>query len=278
LLGGAGTSLVLLVPLLLEQLSDLQARLPTIWTNVSDLINQFGARLQENAGVSFDTNSVLQSSMTKVKEWGASTILSSASTLMQIGMALFLIPLITFFLLRDYQGVRNKIMSWLPNNGFELGWLIYYKVTIQLQRYLRGVMLQSTIIALVASIGFYLIGVEMAILFGFLTGIFNLIPYVGPLLALIPPLLISLGAENFDIVVVVGIPCVILLVQLIDNLIVIPSVIASTVNLHPLIVLLGIVIFGAVFGFIGMLIAIPVMSASKIIFNALLYGLQGNQV
>ena len=197
--------------------------------------------------------------------------------MMQVAMALFLVPLITFFLLRDYRNMRNRIIGWLPNSAFELGWLIYHAVARQLQQYLRGVMMQSGIVAAFASLGFYIGGVDMALLFGVLTGLFNLIPYVGPPLAMIPPILVTLGAPEIDSMALISIPIVVLAAQLLDNLVIVPTLIANTVNLHPLVVLLGIIIFGAVFGFVGMLIAIPAMAVSKIVFTSLVFGLSGEE-
>jgi len=270
-------SVILLFPLMLEQITELQNRLPVIWQKLSSFIDAFGRALRESMGVEFDTEKVIKRSLENIQSTGASLVVSSAGTMMQFAMALFLVPLITYFLLKDFTKMRNRIMGWLPNSMFELSWIIYHGVAHQLQNYLRGVMIQSCIVALVASVGFYFIGVDLAFLFGVLTGIFNLIPYIGPPLAMIPPLIITLGNTEMEPMILIGIPIVVLVAQLVDNLIVVPTVIANTVNLHPLIVLLGIIIFGAVFGFIGMLIAIPVMAVSKIVFNSLLYGLQGTE-
>ncbi|MDH5547540.1 MAG: AI-2E family transporter [Gammaproteobacteria bacterium] len=269
-------SVVLLFPLLLEQIQELQTRLPLMWQKLSAFVDAFGKALRASMGVEFDTEKVIKRTLENIQSTGASIVVSSAGTMMQVAMALFLVPLITFFLLRDYRNMRNRFMGWLPNAGFELGWLIYHAVARQLQQYLRGVMLQSSIIAVFASIGFYLIGVDMAFLFGVLTGLFNLIPYIGPPLAIIPPLLVSLGGDEVTTLMMVGIPVVVLAAQLLDNLVIVPTLIANTVNLHPLVVLLGIIIFGALFGFIGMLIAIPFMAVSNIIFASLVFGLQGS--
>jgi len=271
-------SVIILIPLLIDQIQQLQDRLPLLWDKTSLFIDNFSKTIQDNLGISFNTQTVVQRVLANIQSSGAAIVLSSAGIMMQITMAIFLVPLITFFLLRDFHSIRNNLMSWLPNRRFELGWLIYHGVTQQMQNYLRGVMIQSTIIAIFASIGFYFINLEMAFLFGILTGLFNLIPYVGPPMAMIAPLIVSLGAEQVDTITLIGIPMVILAAQLIDNLIIVPTLIANTVNLHPLMVLLGIIVFGAFFGFIGMLVAIPVMAISKIVFTSLINGLSVKEI
>lgn len=268
-------SLFILAPLLLEQITEFQHRIPILWNTVSDQINNLGIWLSNKTGVSIDPQSMISSALNDVQNLTTSALLGSANLMLQLATGLILVPIICFFLLKDYRSFRYKVMSWLPNRGFELGWLIYYRVTKQLQRYLRGVMIQSTIIAVITTIGFFIIDIEMAVLFGSLTGLLNLIPYVGPLLAMLPPLFLTLGSGSLDPFMISGIIAVILSAQFIDNLVIVPSFIASTVNLHPLTTILGIIIFGYLFGFLGMLIAIPVMAISKILFISLLLGLHG---
>jgi len=213
----------------------------------------------------------------KIQAWGTSTALSSAGFIVDMVVVLLLVPVVTFFLLRDYESLRNKMMGWLPNRGFELGCLIYYRVTAQLQKYIRGVLIQSGIVALITSIGFYFVGVEMAVTFGILAGLFNLIPYVGPVLAIVPPAIMLLGS-GADLFSIVGVAGVVVIAQVFDNLVTIPLFIANTVGLHALVVLLGVIVFGYFFGFVGMLIAIPALAVSKIIFMGFLKGLHGEVI
>ncbi len=269
------TALVLLFPHMVVQLGELQERLPVVWSKISGLMTHVSDLLRQSLGIAFDSEKLLRERLTTVESWGSDFLVSTAGAIMQIAMTMLLVPLIAFFLLRDYRGMRNRVMSWLPNRSFELAWMIYYRVARQLQNYLRGIMLQSGIIAIVAGIGFWIAGVEMPVLFGTLTGLLNLIPYVGPVLALVPPLFVTLGAPEASMTQIVGIFTTMGIAQIVDNVFVVPAVIAGTVDLHPLAVLFGIVIFGYLFGFIGMLAAIPIMSASKILYLGLFYGLQG---
>jgi predicted PurR-regulated permease PerM len=263
---------ILLFPVLFDQLSSLQEKLPVIWHELLRQTHSVAGFLNKKFNFDIDINNFSENLVEKIQTWGTSTALSSAGIVVDFFVVILLIPIVTFFLMRDYEGLRNRMLGWLPNRSFELGCLMYYKVTEQLQKYIRGVLIQSGIVAVITTIGFYFVGVEMAIIFGILAGLFNMIPYVGPILAIVPPVLMLLGsgADVFSIVAVIS---VVLAAQLFDNLVTIPVFIANTVGLHALVVLLGVIVFGYFFGFIGMLIAIPVLATSKIVFMGFLHGL-----
>ncbi|MDH5407850.1 MAG: AI-2E family transporter [Gammaproteobacteria bacterium] len=265
--------LALGVPLMLDQWEWLQSRLPVIAAQIAKLMDMFGGSLVHMSGMQMDT-SLGDRWQADVKNWSADAVVSSAGIMMTSAMSLVLIPLITFFLLRDYRKMRNTLIDWLPNSAYELGWLIYFRVAKRLQRYIRSVALQSCIVAVVTTTGFYLIGLDTSVLFGSLAGLLNLIPYIGPLLSLVPPMLATLGTGSLDIFMMLSILLVIMSAQIIDNVIVIPNLIAHTVDLHPMLVLLGVVVFGYLFGFVGMLIAIPLLTSSKIILTGLINGLR----
>jgi predicted PurR-regulated permease PerM len=161
------------------------------------------------------------------------------------------------------------MMNWLPNTSFELGWLIYHRVSQQLQAYTRGVMIQSITMSLVCMIGFSLIGLDIPILLGAITGILNLVPYVGPVISILLSLLVASAMTPFDPSLLYLGVLVIIMAQVIDNVVVIPAVIANAVNLHPVQVILGIIIFGSLFGTLGVVLAIPAIATAKIIFNNL---------
>jgi len=110
-------------------------------------------------------------------------------------------------------------------------------------------------------------------LLGILAGVFNLIPYVGPLLALVAPVLVALSMSNDPALVVAAIS-VIAVGQLVDNLLVVPTVLARAANLHPLVALLAIIVAGNLFGLMGMVFALPVLASSRIIYTGVYRELQ----
>lgn len=266
-----GVSIVF--PMLAEQLLVLQTKMPKLW----DFINDFSIQIRDlltSYGLNFDPNAITKPIMNMSSAWGKDAVIRLSNLLIDMTVTVILVPLFTFFLIRDYKGLRNKALDLLPNTSFELGWLIYYRVAKKLQEYIRGIMMQSGIMAIVTAIGFYFVGLESPVLLGTIAGLLNLIPYVGPLLAMIPPIIIALGAPAFDPVLIAAAISVIIAAQLIDNILVVPAVIANAVNLHPITVIVGIIIFGNFFGFIGMIVAIPALATSNIIMSGLRHGLK----
>lgn len=274
----ASLAIALLMPQLSAQLVDLQQQLPQVWKTLLDFAQQSSQFMAQSIGISLETDNILQPFFDQANEWGKTALVEGSNLIISFTILMVLVPIFTFFLIRDYRSMRNHLLDMLPNSSFELGWLIYHRVAHQLQEYIRGIMIQSGIMSIMATTGFYLIGLDSPILLGLVAGILNLIPYVGPLLAMVLPVLLALGHAPLELWLVGAAIGVILIAQIIDNVLVIPSVIANAVNLHPVIVIAGIIIFGNMFGFIGMVVAIPVISTANIIFRALLQGLKQGQM
>ena len=257
------------LPQLFAQVAVLKSKLPFIFSQLEQFITLYSDRLGAFLGVDFNPSDILLSVLSRSTSMGNTLLVTVSEQVFAITLSMILVPLLTYFILKDYKPLRNRVLNWLPNARFELGWLIYLRVTRQLQAYTRGVMIQSLIMAVVASIGYLVVGLEMPILLGVLTGLLNLIPYIGPLISMLLAALVAAAMTPFEptkIYLGVG---VVLLAQVVDNVVVIPSVIANAVDLHPVLVILGIIIFGNLFGTLGVILAIPALAAAKILFRIL---------
>jgi len=257
------------LPQLLGQVSILKSKLPLIFSQFEHFLTVYSQKLGGFIGVDFNVSDILISLLSQSSSLGNTVLVSVSEQVFAITLSLILVPLLTYFILKDYKSLRNKMMNWLPNSSFELGWMIYYRVTCQLQLYIRGVMIQSLIMAVVSSIGFYLIGLDIPVLLGTLTGLLNLVPYIGPLISMLLAVLVASAMTPFEPSIIYLSIAVIIAAQVIDNVIVIPSVIANAVDLHPVLVIVGILIFGNLFGTIGVILAIPALATAKIIYTNL---------
>jgi predicted PurR-regulated permease PerM len=175
-----------------------------------------------------------------------------------------IIPFAIFFILKDGRKLKKNLFAMVPNKYFEMSLNLFHKVDLQLGGYLRGQFLDALIIGLLSIIALWILGVDYYVLIGIFAGLANMIPYVGPISGMIVAGLVVLmnGGSGHDIVWVVG---AFAIIQLIDNILVQPLVLAKSVNLHPLVIIFAIITGSQFFGLIGMLVAIPVTGILKVI-------------
>ncbi|NDY41919.1 AI-2E family transporter [Dissulfurirhabdus thermomarina] len=273
-LAGAAGVLVLALPHLAGQMVRLEERLPEVWRSVAAAVAGLRGWLRAVAGVDLPPGVLGHGAASLDASWERVAGLARAAAL-QLVRTLLLAPLLLFFLLRDLRRLRSRLLGLLPNRAFELGWHIYARVARRLQRYVRGVLVQCTVMALVASAGFLLVGLDMAVFFGTLAGILNVVPYLGPLLAAAFPAVFVLSAPHPDYPLLAGIVGVVLGAQALDSAVVIPAFIAGVADLHPVTVVVGIVLVGSFFGLAGMVVAVPLLFTAKILFEGLLEGFGG---
>ncbi len=184
---------------------------------------------------------------------------------MRLGALLVLVPLFSFFFLRDGHRLLRGCISLLPNRYFEMAHDLSFLISGQLAQFIRGRIIEAFIVGLVVAVGLSLTDIRYAPLLGLFAGVTNLIPYIGPLIGMVPGILIALadlgpGGQFWWIVIVY----VLIAQVLVDNFILIPVLISRVSNLHPLAVILAIIMGGQLFGVVGMIIGVPVASIIKI--------------
>ncbi|NCN10882.1 MAG: AI-2E family transporter [Leptospira sp.] len=191
------------------------------------------------------------------------TVDSIIDSIPNIVTYLLITPLISFFLLLDANSIYKSFVSIVPNRYFEMTLMITHKINEQITGYLKGLILQSTIIAIIGSIGFYVVDLKFFVVFGIFLGFANIIPYLGPVVGMIPPAIFALISGG-SLESVYPVAAVVLTCQLVDNILVQPTVIAKSASLHPILVLIGITVGGNLLGIWGMLLAIPILSVLKV--------------
>ena len=134
--------------------------------------------------------------------------------------------------------------------------------------YIRGQLVDATFMAVVVSISLSLVGIRYAIVIGILTGIGNLIPYVGPFVAYGSTILVSLLRWNPRKLIIALI--VLFIIQTIDGNVINPKFLSNAIKIHPLLVIASLIIGSAIGGFLGMLLAVPCGALAKIYFEKLI--------
>jgi len=195
------------------------------------------------------------------------------STVGNIGMGLASVLFISFFILKERSSFSIAFKNILPVNQKEKVLNSVEKINEMLSKYFLGLLLQLFIILVLYFIVFLIFGVENALIIALLCAVFNIVPYVGPIIAtfvagiLIMISSIGTGADFASetlpttIYVLIGM----FIVQLIDNNVSSPLIFSKSTNSHPLEVFLVILIAGILFGITGMIIAVPFYTSLKVI-------------
>lgn len=185
-------------------------------------------------------------------------------------VTLFSVTFISFFFLKDKDMFKNLILVLSPTRYEDEVRRIMHESKQLLSRYFIGVIVQLSIIIALVGIGMSIIGVQNALLIGFIAGLFNIIPYVGPLVGgglgiLIGVTTGAVGADFAGILPIVGkMMIVYAAVQALDNLVFQPIIFSKSVKAHPIEIFVVIMVAGNVSGVVGMIVAIPVYTILRI--------------
>ena len=193
-------------------------------------------------------------------------------------------PLVFIFILLDNGQILQFFMRLVPNRYFELAYSVVGNVDEALGKYIRGTLIECALVGISLVVGFYLCGFELqvSILIGIIGGLTNAIPFVGTAIACVLSAGYALIAENINplipfvnldnlMLVAIG---VVMLVHLLDNAIFQPLVVGKLVNLHPIVVVLGVFGGSMMFGFAGLILAIPTIVIFLVVTKTFFTGLQ----
>lgn len=166
------------------------------------------------------------------------------------------IPFMMFFFLKDGREMKKALVSMVPNRYFEFTLDLLYKMDLQLGNYLRGQFVDAVVFGVMSIGALWALGVNYFVFLGVFAGLANLIPYVGPIAGVIPAAAVAvLGSGDLNSATPVIIAYFVL--KLVDDFAVAPYVVASSVEMHPVLVLIAIMVGGELFGILGMLLAVP---------------------
>ncbi|AIS52331.1 hypothetical protein TKV_c11600 [Thermoanaerobacter kivui] len=186
----------------------------------------------------------------------------SAMTLLKDLVDIIVIPIVTFYLLKDKDVFKKEIERLVPQKYSFKFFNILRKIDKILSKYIRAQIYISIFVAIFTMIGLSLIKVKYAFLIGLLAGILNIIPYVGPILSVIPAVLIGLLdslTKGFWALII----C--LVVQQIENAFITPKVMSDSVGLHPVTVIFSLIAGEELFGIWGLLLSVPIVAMIKAI-------------
>ncbi|HEX7326953.1 MAG TPA: AI-2E family transporter [Casimicrobiaceae bacterium] len=253
---------LVLVPLVQAEVSTATARLPDLFSQFTDSVAPW---LQEKLGITLSLDfASLKTFITENAQEAKNlslTVLSGVKTgsaiLLSVLLNLALIPVVMFYLLRDWNMIIDRLDDLVPHRWRARLRVILGEVDGVLGEFLHGQLLVMVALAAYYAIGLTIAGLSRGLAIGILTGLLVFIPYVGFGLGLILGVLAAMlewhGWPGFIAVLAVyGIG------QLLESYILVPFLVGDRIGLHPLAVIFALLAFGQAFGFVGVLMALPV--------------------
>jgi len=262
--------LIIIVPLLASQLTDFIAKLPEYLTQLQSLITSFDPQwIERRFGVKAEglregLNSLLTSGfgfLTTVFQ----SIWSSGMALVSIASLFVVTPVVAFYMLLDWDRMIETVDSWVPREHVETVRQIATDINSATAGFVRGQGTLCLILGLFYAVGLTLTGLKFGVLIGLFAGLISFIPYVGSLAGLV--LSVGLAFVQFwpDWIWVGAVAGVFFAGQFLEGNILQPRLVGKSVGLHPVWLMFALFAFGALFGFVGLLIAVPASAAIAVL-------------
>lgn len=257
-----------IIPLLSEQINDLATTLPNVIDAMRNLITKVFDKLGRIDN--FDTDNMKLEIFRKIEEYGVNITRELPTIMVNIvktafsGAGTILVGLIIgFYLLISFDNVSDNLISLLPKRFRRDTKELTNETNTILRNFVKGALIDSFIVFMVSSLGFFLVGLKSPLLFGLFCGITNVIPYAGPYIGGAPAVIIGLSqGSTVGILTLV----VIVVVQTLEGNFLQPIIMSKTTKLHPVTIMLGLLLFGHFFGIIGMFISTPIIGVLKSVF------------
>lgn len=174
---------------------------------------------------------------------------------------LFLTPIVSYYLLRDFHYLGGYVLKAVPVRYRDDLVLLGNEINQVLRNFIKGSLLLALIVGVLTTVGMYLIGMNFPVLIGVLVGVTNIIPYFGAIISAVPALLLALAKSKWLALYVLGL---MILIQQIEGNILSPRILGDSVGLHPLVIIFALLAGGRLWGFVGLLLAVPLAAILKV--------------
>src|SRR5262252_10738441 len=261
--------MLLLVPLLLQQGAALIAHIPGYFKRIKELIVDPNFPWLNWLG-SAETGKTASDLVGQVATWLMSfsySLWTGGKALVSFASVLIVMPVVTFYLIRDWHRMLAMADNWIPVRQRETVRRLAREIDAAIGGFLRGQLGVCLVLGCYYAIGLMLTGLDFALVIGLIAGLITFVPYIGAMTGLMIAASVAIAQFWPDwkrIALVVG---VFLFGQFIEGNIVSPKFVGERVGLHPVWLIFAMFAFGYLFGFVGLLIAVPLGAAIAVLLR-----------
>jgi predicted PurR-regulated permease PerM len=255
-----------LVPVIEDQALALVQTFPELLENAQDLVVRLQSSLGLETSFGLDPQNVLDSARNFLSGGALTTVANVGAGVANVLSFALVVVIATVYGVARPAPLINGFVALFPAGQRQRVREILREVYETLQRWFLGQLASMTIIGVLSTVALHLIGIPFALLLGILSGLVSFIPFIGPAISVIPPILLALIGDPIGALWVVLAYAVI---QAVESYLVYPLVMSRAVSLHPAVVMFALLIMGTLFGFVGVLLAVPLVTALHVLLREL---------
>ncbi len=255
-------ALMLVIPIIISQFTQFAAALPGYITELQQIISSPQTSfLPPWISTQIET---VKENFSQVLSQGAGfvgsllgQIWNSGKAIVDVMSLLVVTPVVAFYILLDWDRMVRKVDSWIPRDQVQVVRQIAREMDQSVAGFIRGQGSLCLILGIYYAVGLSLVGLNFGLLIGFVAGMISFIPYIGSLLGLVMAIGVALVQFWPDFPWILAVAAVFFSGQFIEGNILQPKLVGQSVGLHPVWLRFALFAFGALFGFVGLLIAVP---------------------
>lgn len=265
-------SVLLLVPMIAAQVDLLRQVFPGYieWfrSSVMPAVHQF-AGVDENSALLGKFKEALNQNWEKASD----VLVTLLAKVTQSGIAIMawfgsvaLIPVVTFYLMRDWDKLMEHILDLLPRHSVDTVRRLAGECDEVLGAFLRGQLLIMICLGTIYSVGLFAVGLDLALLVGMLAGTASIVPYLGAAIGIIAASVAAI-VQFHDWIYLLAVVAVFGVGQMVESLFLTPVLVGDKIGLHPVAVIFAVLAGGQLFGFLGVLLALPVAAVARVLLR-----------
>jgi predicted PurR-regulated permease PerM len=275
---GVPRSMASLAPILMTLLLIILLLLPIVLA----VANQTGGLTQTLSGIIFNIeqmipnewmpDSIQESLLNRLSDVG-SQLYQVTGGVVEVTILLFLILFVSYFLLLENDSIKREFLNQFPKSRRSQVERVIERVELKLGGWLRGQLMLSFMVGFASYMAYRIIGLPFALSLAFLAGVLEIIPSLGPLLAIIPALLLALTISPLTFVYTL---IAYVIIQAAESYLLVPKIMQHAVGMHPVMVVVAVVAGSSLFGVMGALLAVPLVATVMAVVSSWNAGVKAN--
>jgi predicted PurR-regulated permease PerM len=261
--------ILLLIPLLLQQGSALISHIPGYVKRVRELVVDLNLPWLNWLGAA-DSDTTLSDLVGQLATWLISfsySLWTGGKALVSFASVLIVMPVVTFYLIRDWHPMVDRVDSWIPVRQRDTVRQLAREIDAAIGGFLRGQFGVCLFLGCYYAVGLMLAGLEFGLLIGLIAGVITFVPYIGSMTGLMIAASVAIAQFWPDWKRITLVIAIFLVGQFIEGNIVSPKFVGERVGLHPVWLIFAMFAFGYLFGFVGLLIAVPLGAAIAVLLR-----------